>query len=458
VSAAAVAAGLGAAPALAQTDITYNVDQTVKSGSVVGQIVTDGALGVLTKSDIVSWDLTVTGAGASTVLTSVGGQSGVLLVGADVTATSKYIYFNYSGTDGGYILFQASNPGFYSGQKYWCNNTTWYGCSAGASVVPQGSTAPSAIYATSFTGLQILGTAAPSVPNYALFLSIIELAEARTAQMLVNQLESQLLLGLNEQISCSNCGGADANFGSAALSSHGRYALTKEWTLFGGADIGQYKQRGADVPLNVGFAAALQYDPAGFGPSRPYAVAGLTAAYQTQRYQRSYANGSVTETGSGSTQGGDFSGYAQVGWVDRVTPRDEAAAYVGYARTWQVVGAYAEGSGAANPFNATVPGGTDTLDTASLNGQYTHLFGRYIEADVNAGVDWAFNSHSGLRADIGDMQIGGAQPSFVYYQVGGRLGLRMSRRLTFDVFINGLLAPNAVGSSAHGGFGARWVF
>jgi hypothetical protein len=93
-----------------------------------------------------------------------------------------------------------------------------------------------------------------------------------------------------------------------------------------------------------------------------------------------------------------------------------------------------------------------------LNAQYTHLFGRYIEADVNAGVDWAFNSHSGLRADIGDMQIGGGQPSFVYYQVGGRLGFRMSRRLTFDVFINGILAPNAVGSSAHGGFGARWIF
>ena len=49
--------------------------------------------------------------------------------------------------------------------------------------------------------------------NAALQASIEALAQSRAAQMLIAQLESQLLLGLNEQVSCGNCGGGGVGCG-----------------------------------------------------------------------------------------------------------------------------------------------------------------------------------------------------------------------------------------------------
>jgi hypothetical protein len=455
----AVACGLaGAAGAQAVGDVTYAINQSIGSGSVVGQIVTDGKTGVLAQSDIVSWSLTLNGAGGvSSNITSVGGESVFKLVGSDLSATSTNLYFNYSGSDTGWLAFQVANPGLYSGHQYYCDNTNWFGCSKGASVVPTVYNDPSAIYDTSWTGNQVIASVAgPS--DSALFQSIVGLIDSRSAQMLISQLESQVLLGLNEQVSCNNCGGGGVTFGSFDLSAHGRYALAPEWTVLGGVHYGRYDQKGADVTLNAGFAAAVQYDPAGMGASRPYARVGMSASYQQMTYRRSYANGQATDTGVGSTQGYDLSAEVEAGWVDRFTRRDEAAAFVSYSRMWQIVDGYTEQSGVSNPASAAVPGGTDTMDVAALGAQYTHLFGRRIEADLNGSVDWAFAAHSGLAADIGDAEIAANRPAFVYYQAGVRLGVRVLRRLTADFYVNGVLARSAIGSSAHGGVGVRWAF
>ena len=49
---------------------TYNVNQTIGAGSVVGQIVTDGKSGTLAQSDITSWTLSLNGVGATINLTT----------------------------------------------------------------------------------------------------------------------------------------------------------------------------------------------------------------------------------------------------------------------------------------------------------------------------------------------------------------------------------------------------
>lgn len=448
---------LAGSEARAAEPIDYSVDQSIGSGSVVGDIQTNGTLGVLAQSDIIGWNLTLNGAGATFNLTSAGG-SAVLLVGNDLTATPTQLLFNYSGANGGYLAFQATNPGLFSGFHYYCNNTNWFGCSGGASVVPGGSTDPTAIYDTSWTGQQVIGTAGPTISDDELLGSILELTHARTAQMLVNQLESQVLLGLDEQISCGSCGGAGATFGSAALGAHGRYALSKDVTLFGGADLGEYRQKGADVSLNVGLAGAVQYDPVEMGHSRPYAEAGVSVAYQKINYHRAYTSSLGPTDAVGKTHAYDVSAFVQVGWVARVTPRDEAAAYVSYSRLWQVVGGYSEQAADGDPFVATMPGGTDVADVAGVNAQFTHLFGRRVEVDVNGGAEWAFHNKSGLVADMGGVGVSTQQPGFVYYEVGGRIGYRVRKRLTVDAFVNGILAPRAIGSSAHGGFDVRWSF
>jgi PEP-CTERM motif len=138
--------------------ITYNINQTIGAGSVTGTIQTDGATGVLVATDITAWNLELNGVGASFNLTNL--NSGVFLTGSDVTATATNLFFNYSGTDSGHLLFQVS---FGNGSNYYCNSpslTTL--CFQGASVVPQAFNNPSAQFA-SLTGNQIIGTAPAAV-------------------------------------------------------------------------------------------------------------------------------------------------------------------------------------------------------------------------------------------------------------------------------------------------------
>jgi len=443
----------------AQSTITYNFKQTVGQGSIVGTIVTDGSTGTLSTSNILGWNLNVNGPGATTNLTSTGSQSAAWVLGNDLTATKTGLYFNFSGTDYGGFIAQAYSPGLYSGYRYLEECTTpntACGTAAGAHVSPGYYTDASAQFAAE-TGVQELASAGPTLTS--IYNSAQALANARTAQALINQLQSQVLNGLNEQISCGNCGGSYASFGSANISAHGRYALRPEWTLMGGLDLGRYDQHGSNVTLSTGFASSIQYDPVKFGKSRPYADAGVSYSYQQISYTRSYDNGSGgTSVGAGNTHGNDVSASAQAGWVDRISPRNEAAAYFSYSRLWQIVAGYTEPASSDNPFNAAIPAGTDTMDVAGFNTQFTHLFGRRLEANLNGGVEWAFKAHSGLSATVGDVGVAPSQPSYLYYQAGGRMGIRLKSRLTLDLLINSVIAPQRIGSSAHGGAGLNWAF
>jgi hypothetical protein len=143
--------------------ITYNVDQTIGAGSVTGTIQTNGATGVLDTAEIIAWNLELNGVGASINLTN--SNSVVDVNGVDVTATLADLFFNYSGIDDGFWVFQVN---LFSGNEYYCNAVTTQGfdCAAGASVVPQSHSDPSAQYEFR-TGNQIIGTAASVVPEPA---------------------------------------------------------------------------------------------------------------------------------------------------------------------------------------------------------------------------------------------------------------------------------------------------
>jgi hypothetical protein len=139
--------------------ITYRVDQTIGLGNVMGTIETNGATGVLSVGDIIGWNLELNGVGASYNLTSP--SSSVFVVGSDLTATPADLYFNFSGSDGGYLLFQQVP---FSGSQYYCDQAFGGGpCIQGASVVPQFYTDPSAQIVPE-TGNQIIGTAVVAEP------------------------------------------------------------------------------------------------------------------------------------------------------------------------------------------------------------------------------------------------------------------------------------------------------
>jgi hypothetical protein len=97
----------------AAANITYYVDLTIGVGSVTGNIVTDGNLGVLGQADIIGWNLAVTSAAGVSFLMSPGtSQPTTQINGVDLSATASQLVFNFSGSDGGsFKVFNAVDGG-----------------------------------------------------------------------------------------------------------------------------------------------------------------------------------------------------------------------------------------------------------------------------------------------------------------------------------------------------------
>src|SRR5689334_3375137 len=64
--------------------------------------------------------------------------------------------------------------------------------------------------------------------------SINGVADQRVNQMITNQVLGSVLLGVNEQVNCSNCVSAFGSVGSFTAGVHGRKELTNNLSLLGG--------------------------------------------------------------------------------------------------------------------------------------------------------------------------------------------------------------------------------
>ena len=144
------------------TPITYNVNRTIGIGSVTGFIETDGTLGGLTSANIVDWSLLLDdGVSTFSLFGPLSGNNSVVFSqGADITANSTQLLFDFSGLDNGIFLFQ---QGLFSGMHYYCAASQSGTCFQGESVVPQ------SVF-TSFqnvprSGNLVIGTAGTAVPE-----------------------------------------------------------------------------------------------------------------------------------------------------------------------------------------------------------------------------------------------------------------------------------------------------
>ncbi|MGD0300850.1 MAG: PEP-CTERM sorting domain-containing protein [Bryobacteraceae bacterium] len=86
-------------------------------------------LGVLSTGNMLNWDLTVSDPLALVTSFDIlgplsGSNSQVGVSGSDLTATSTELLFNFSGTDHGWLLFQAST--LFDGKTFWCNANSGY--------------------------------------------------------------------------------------------------------------------------------------------------------------------------------------------------------------------------------------------------------------------------------------------------------------------------------------------
>jgi hypothetical protein len=72
--------------------IIYTVSDTVLEVVITGAITTDGASGVLSKSDILDWNLNLTFVPSDTLTKSNGTVS---ITGSDLTASGNHLFFNF---------------------------------------------------------------------------------------------------------------------------------------------------------------------------------------------------------------------------------------------------------------------------------------------------------------------------------------------------------------------------
>lgn len=290
--------------------------------------------------------------------------------------------------------------------------------------------------------------------------SIRRLGQSRINQFITTRVLGSLLLGANQQVNCGDCFSAYGAAGSLSGGLSGRYNLTDSVSFLAGAAVNSFKERDADVRFSSTFALSVRYDPAEMGPSRPFfEVGGLVSPEGRVRYTRPYVAAGSIAAGVGDTTATATSGFVRVGWVARLSPRDEFAVLADYSRGSQSVGRYTERAAATNPFAANVVSGTDEIGIARFGAQYTRLLTDTIEGNVNGALAYAFDQKSGLGGTVGASGLVAPRLRDVtFFEGGGRLGFRITAQSVIDVFAVTAVGPQPVGTSVHGGIGWRYTF
>jgi hypothetical protein len=290
--------------------------------------------------------------------------------------------------------------------------------------------------------------------------SINGLASQRFNQIITNRVLGTVLLGVNEQVNCSDCVSAFGSAGSFSAGIHGRKELTPNLSLLAGIAYTQYSEGGYSVTSAPIGAFALRYDFTDWGSSRPFFDIGtILTPFEKVRYTRSYATSLGAVSLDSSTNASDYGVYGRAGWISRLSPRDEIAASVEVWQLWQRVNGYTDPAVALNPFSASIPTGTDQTNLVKLGGQWTHLFSDSIEGNINGGFVQSFATHSGIVATVtGDGTVVPTIGNQSWFEYGGRVGFRITKGWVADLFVNGTLGPQPVGNTIHGGVGLRFNY
>ncbi len=287
--------------------------------------------------------------------------------------------------------------------------------------------------------------------------SINGLANQRFNQIVTNRVLGNVLLGVNEQINCSDCVGAFGSAGSFSAGIHGRKEITSNLSLLAGIAYTQYGENGYNVTSAPIGAFALRYDFTDWGSSRPFFDIGtILTPFEKVNYGRNYATNLGNVSLQSSTNASEYSVYGRAGWITRLSPRDELAASIEVWQLWQHVNGYSDPNIPFDPFNASIASGTDRTNLAKIGAQWTHLFGSSVEGNLNGGFVQSFANHSGLVATVtGDGLVVPTIGNQYWFEYGGRIGYRITKGWTADLFVDGTLGPQPVGNTIHGGVGLR---
>jgi hypothetical protein len=172
----AITAQLGTLAAHA-SNIVYAINTTIvsanptgnplQSDTVLGSITTDGTIGVLATSDIVSWNLDLIDNlnAANDVDLTPTNSAIVVNSGGDLSASATGLSFNYSSP--GEFGIQGTLHGAFSGYSYFCFSAVGGDCLAGETIAPQYYAVDGAVLtgASAPVGVQPLAPPTPPTPG-----------------------------------------------------------------------------------------------------------------------------------------------------------------------------------------------------------------------------------------------------------------------------------------------------
>ena len=286
----------------------------------------------------------------------------------------------------------------------------------------------------------------------------VRLANDRQGLMVTNSVLASMLRGINEQINCTNCFTGFGAVGSVSAGFHGRKQLTQDLSIVGGVSFNQYRSGGVSVTSAPILAALFRYDLTELGSSRPFfEFGGVLSPAQRVTSTRNYGAGIGTALGRSTTSVTSGSVFGRVGWLWRLSPRDEVAAAFELSQGWQRFGGFAEGGAGlpSNPIPLSPGAGVDRMGVVKLGGQWTHLLTERVETQFNLGIARSFGSRSGLNGTLGTRNLLGEH---VWAEYGARLGYRIQQNFIIDVFADGTLGGRPIGNTVHGGVAARYAF
>lgn len=291
--------------------------------------------------------------------------------------------------------------------------------------------------------------------------SLGQISNDRVKSLVTHNRLASPLLGGTEQINCGNCFRGFGVLGSFSGGFNGRKNITERLSILGGASYNEYDSKSSETKRAPILALGLRYDFADWGASRPFfEIAGTVSPGERVRTVRIVNSGGVFGALTGGTDATTWSANARAGWVFRVSPVAELAAYVAYSRTEQRFGAYTE---RGDPAQLPLSYSTRTASINVVKGvvQHTQLLSPMIEAHLSAGLAHGFGAKSGIAAVSALPFYGAFTPaarSSTWAEIDARVGFRVLKGTVIDVFALTTLGPKPVGNSIHGGLGLRYLF
>lgn len=292
--------------------------------------------------------------------------------------------------------------------------------------------------------------------------SLGHIADDRISHIVTNRRLASILLGATEQINCGDCFSAFGALGSFSAGAHGRKNLGERLSVLGGVSYNQYDSgsvRSRSAPI---LALGLRYDLADWGGSRPFfEIGGSLAPQERTRTVRVVNNGGQPGFGVVSANARTWSVYGRAGWVKRLSPVAEFAAYVDLGHSSQRFSRASEAASDVNPVPVIYGAASSSLSVVKVVAQHTQLLSSFLEAHLSAGLAHGFGAKSGLEVvvpEFNDLALRPAARNSTWAEFDGRLGFRIKKGLVIDVFALTTVGAKPVGSTIHGGLGLRYTF